>query len=615
MKDGFIKLAAALPDIRVGDVEYNLASCIEEAKKYSARGAKIVAFPKLTLTSASCGDMFYNRAVTRAAESALLDFAKATASSDALFFIGLPTVLGACVYNCTALVKDGAVAALIAMSGDGRFSELFEDTEIVIGEKNVPLMRSAAIQLDYPRGLRIAVASDVGEACKNCGASVVVIPAAEAEGIGVSEMRRAAIKEEARRLSSAVIFANAGVGESGSESVCSGYSVIADALGNVACREPFSQEELSMSVDLEAAFYRSEGYPTTKCAKLSLKFEMTETALPYFSRTPFVPEDKDERAAACKTAFEIQAQGLAGRFERSYSKTMVLGISGGLDSTLALLVMARAADILGARGKDVDRGVISAVTMPCFGTTQRTKSNAQRLAELLGARVRCIDIKEAVGVHFKDIGHDAEKYNVVYENAQARERTQVLMDIANAEGGIVVGTGDLSEAALGWATYNGDHMSMYGVNATVPKTLVRAIVENYASECGDKKVSAILRDILATPVSPELLPPKDGEIAQCTEGIVGPYELHDFFIYHFVREGCSPEKLLRMALSAFDGVYDEQTVRGWCKVFLRRFTTQQFKRSCTPDAPSVGIVSLSPRSAWRMPSDFSSALMTLDDKK
>jgi NAD+ synthase (glutamine-hydrolysing) len=253
--------------------------------------------------------------------------------------------------------------------------------------------------------------------------------------------------------------------------------------------------------------------------------------------------------------------------------------------------------------------------MPCFGTTERTKTNAERLAELLGASVRCIDIKAAVTRHFEDIGHAQDNYNVVYENAQARERTQVLMDVANAEGGLVVGTGDLSEAALGWATYNGDHMSMYGVNATVPKTLVRAIVDWYAGECESAEISATLKDILATPVSPELLPPKDGEIAQCTEGIVGPYELHDFFIYHFVKEGTSPEKLLRMATHAFDGVYDEEAVKGWCRVFLRRFITQQFKRSCTPDAPSVGIVSLSPRGAWQMPSDFSSALMNLDGVK
>ena len=342
-----------------------------------------------------------------------------------------------------------------------------------------------------------------------------------------------------------------------------------------------------------------------------VNFDTEECEVPLFSKTPFVPEDAEKRRSACNDALEIQAEGLAARFERSYSKSLVVGISGGLDSTLAILVMARAVDILRAKGHRIDRSAIKAITMPCFGTTERTKGNAEKLAELLGATVRCIDIKAAVSRHFEDIGHDAENYDVVYENAQARERTQVLMDIANAQGGLVVGTGDLSEVALGWATYNGDHMSMYGVNATVPKTLVRAIVENYARECDNADIGAVLYDILATPVSPELLPPKDGEIAQCTEGIVGPYELHDFFLYHFVKYGASPEKLYRIAESTFRGVYGGEVVRGWCKVFLRRFVTQQFKRSCTPDAPSVGIVSLSPRGAWNMPSDFSPSLFTL----
>ena len=617
MKDGFIKLAAACPDIRVGDVKYNLVSHIAEAKAYAEEGARIVAFPALSLTSASCGDMFCVSSLTDAAREALLDFAVATAAYDALFFVGLPVSVGKGLYSCTAAVKGGEVLMLVAMDAGEPFSRPQGDIVAVIGGIPVPVVRKGIFDAAEPSGLRIAVLSEVGEIGKGAGASVVVIPACEAEGIGVSERRLAAIKEEARRLGAAVLFANAGVGESGAESVCSGFSVIADALGSFVKREPFSADALSLCVDFEAANYVSRrcGERVEECCAPIVKFGMTEAELPYFSKTPFVPEDEEERRAACRRALEIQAQGLAGRFERSYSKSMVVGISGGLDSTLALLVMARAADILRSRGLNVDRSVISAITMPCFGTTKRTKSNAEKLAELMGASVRCIDIKAAVTRHFEDIGHSSDNYNVVYENAQARERTQVLMDIANAEGGLVVGTGDLSEAALGWATYNGDHMSMYGVNATVPKTLVRAIVANYADGCGDDKISEILKDILQTPVSPELLPPKDGEIAQCTEGIVGPYELHDFFIYHFVREGMSPRKLLRVATHAFSDTYSKETVEGWCKVFLRRFVTQQFKRSCTPDAPSVGIVSLSPRGAWRMPSDFSSALMNLDGEK
>ncbi len=610
MTDGFVKLAAACPEIKLGDVEYNLASCIAEAEKYAALGAKVIVFPELSLTGATVGDMFFGSALSSAAEGALSRFAKATRALDAIIFIGLPVLLDGALYNCAAAVFNGEVAGLIPSltedrhfkkAPDGLCNVTFAGFDTVFGRG----------QLFFAEGTSLRIGVRVGkfDTGYGIGENVRAVLASEPEGVGISSRRLVSVKEEAMRELCAVIYANSGEGESGAECVYSAHSVIADPLGNFARREPFSKNELTLVADTEAADFlrrKHEAFAFSKpSSKFGFAFKNNTSVLPTLARLPFVPEDEDERKSACKLAFEIQSRGLAGRIERSYSKTMVLGISGGLDSTLALLVAARAADILSDKG--YERSAISAVTMPCFGTTERTKSNAERLADALGARVSCIDIKDAVGVHFKDIGHDAENYNVVYENAQARERTQVLMDIANAEGGLVVGTGDLSEAALGWATYNGDHMSMYGVNASVPKTLVRAIVENYAKECSDAEISAILYDILATPVSPELLPPKDGEIAQCTEGIVGPYELHDFFIYHFVREGTSPKKLLRMAKGAFRGVYDEGTVEGWCRVFLRRFMTQQFKRSCTPDAPSVGIVSLSPRGAWMMPSDISSA--------
>ncbi len=633
MKDGFIRVAAACPDISVGDVEHNLAACVAEARRYAALGARVIAFPELSLTGATCGDMFFGAGLIGAAEAALGRFVKETAELDAVIFIGAPIRLDGALYDCAAAVFKGEIKGLIPRAeGSRHFSaaESEETFETVYGGARVTFGRCQVFCADVTDdgaaydGARIAVAvgadsaaaeSHLNHAVHELGANVIVTLASEPAAVGAPSMRADAVAQEARRYRAVSVFANSGEGESGSECIYSGFSVIADALGNIECREPFSDSELTAVADVGAlaAVRRREFRRSTRGAEhgtvCRIALGVGECDVPRLSRTPFVPEDAEECRRTCEQAFEIQARGLAGRIKRSYSKTAVLGISGGLDSTLALLVMARATDILGLK-----RESISAVTMPCFGTTKRTKGNAERLAELLGANVRCIDIKDAVSKHFEDIGHAADNYNVVYENAQARERTQVLMDIANAEGGLVVGTGDLSEAALGWATYNGDHMSMYGVNASVPKTLVRAIVGNYAQTCADADIAAVLNDILATPVSPELLPPKDGEIAQCTEGIVGPYELHDFFIYHFVREGTSPEKLLRMALAAFDGVYSHDTVKGWCNVFLRRFTTQQFKRSCTPDAPSVGIVSLSPRGAWQMPSDYSAAAMTVGDK-
>ena len=621
MKDGFLKVAAAMPDVRVGDVENNLAECVKEARALSDMGAQIVVFPELSVTSASCGDLFFNRTVLCAAECAVAEFVKSTASLPAYLVIGAPVKIGDDVYSAAITVRCGEVLAISPISGLGRKGAALPTlAEFSYAGFNAPVCNGLRLSFEDNHGsLLTAIVPCSGELTCDKETGLIIIPAAEPEGIDVSEKRRGLIYSLANTLNAAVIFANAGVGESGSECVYSGHSVIAFPYGGVSYREPFSKERLVSSVDASAIINAKRKIKDTKEykeeARASFELTLTPNEKRRHTKTPFVSEDVDERRKDCRRAFEIQAQGLAGRFERSYSKTMVVGISGGLDSTLALLVMARAVDILKEKGKSVDRSAISAITMPCFGTTERTKSNAERLSELLGASVRCIDIKAAVTQHFLDIGHDAENYNVVYENAQARERTQVLMDIANAEGGLVVGTGDLSEAALGWATYNGDHMSMYGVNATVPKTLVRAIVENYADECGSTEISAVLSDILATPVSPELLPPKDGEIAQCTEGIVGPYELHDFFLYHFVKYGPTPEELCNAAVETFAGVYEESVVRGWCEEFLRRFITQQFKRSCTPDAPSVGIVSLSPRGAWKMPSDFSAALFSLKGKK
>ncbi len=612
MKQGFVRLAAAAPEMRLGDVEYNIASYVKEAEKYVGLGAKLIAFPELSVVGATSGDMFFNKIVTRASEDAVARFAAATKKHGAMFFLGVPVALGASLYNCAAVIFGGELIGLVPSSVSDRH---FKSGPLGVRRVNfagfsVPFGKEQLFSLEGT-GVKAAVRVGKCDTGRHIGENVCVILAAEPEGVGISSRRVNAVMEEAERERLALVYSNAGEGESGAECVYSGHAVIADPLGNFARRLPFSETELMLDIDMAAIESlrekNLERACTEMCAPSDFDLNTEKDDGSALSKTPFVPEDRAERREATRLALEIQARGLAGRFERSHSKTMVIGISGGLDSTLALLAAARATDIL--KDKGVKRSAISAITMPCFGTTERTKGNAERLSELLGARLSCIDIKRAVSVHFEDIGHNAENLNVVYENAQARERTQVLMDIANAEGGLVVGTGDLSEAALGWATYNGDHMSMYGVNSSIPKTLVRAMVEDYADECENREIASVLYDILATPVSPELLPPKGGEIAQCTEGIVGPYELHDFFIYHFVREGTEPKRLAEMAKRAFAGVYDEKTVEGWCRVFLKRFVTQQFKRSCTPDGPSIGIVSLSPRGAWQMPSDFSPALM------
>ncbi len=627
MKHGFIKTCAVSPKIRVADVFANLAECKRLAVSAAERGAKLIVFPELTLTGATAGDLFLTKRLLSASEEALSELASLTEELDALIFVGLPVSLSGRVYNAVAALSRGDILAIIPKnaltSAEARyFSRSEEALEVIYAGQETLFGSDILLSADTLDELTVAVSvgSEIFSPLSSMryaaleGATVIVNPSAAPLIVGRRARTSELLRSESAITLSAIVRAEAGIGESGTDGCYGGSSEISQLGRTLASAEPFSEELLFADIDVE--FITRErminAVQDTAAESLIIDFslDITETKLERAPRAlVFIPEDKAELDERCKTILDIQSHSLAERILRSHSKGAVVGVSGGLDSTLALLVAVRAVDIIG-----MDRKSVVAVTMPCFGTTKRTKGNAERLAESLGVTLREIDIKAAVSQHFADIGHSSEDFSVVYEYAQARERTQVLMDIANAEGALVVGTGDLSELALGWATYNGDHMSMYGVNSGVPKTLMRYIVDYCAkieAACGNTAVSEVLSDVLKTPVSPELLPPKDGEIAQCTEGIVGPYELHDFFIYYHVRRGYSPDKILRLATLAFAGEYDEETILGWLRVFLRRFFSQQFKRSCLPDGAKIGSVGFSPRGDFLMPSDASGELWNI----
>jgi len=620
MINGIIKTAALTPEIRVGDVKGNLKNAVSLAKEAAALGVKIAVFPELSLTGATAGDLFFTSTIHKSAEVAVSDFADATEELDTLFFVGAPVSLSGRIYNATVAIYGGDILGIIpktALSPDERryFSQSEGVTEVVFGGRETIFGSEILIGCEGVDGLLIAAA--IGSEIKAplstarfaaaAGATLIVNPDSSPELVSRAENEDVFLRSESRTLACAVIRAEAGVGESGTDGVFGGRSGVYSLGRRLANAEPYKSGITLADIDTELiAFKRNrlQGFEgdLSDYEIVSFAPEISETPLSEKpNKYPFIPENEAVRDSRMAEIYEMQATALAKRIERSYSKGVVVGVSGGLDSTLALLVAARSMDILG-----MPRSNITSVTMPCFGTTKRTKSNAEKLAETLKTELRVVDIKAAVTQHFKDIGHDTEDFSVVYENAQARERTQVLMDIANATGALVVGTGDLSELALGWATYNGDHMSMYGVNAGIPKTLMRYMVgyiAKNAEENGEKELSAVLLGVLDTPVSPELLPPKDGEIAQCTEGIVGPYELHDFFLYNLVACGYSAEKILRLATLAFEGEYDAETVKGWLRVFMRRFFSQQFKRSCLPDGPKIGGVGFSPRGDFKLPSD------------
>jgi len=624
MKHGFIKTATVSPELRVADTVYNAEKIIEAIRLANDEGVSLLVFPELCVTGYTCGDLFGQRTLLEAARKAVLAIAKATAGIPMLIFIGAPIRHINKVYDTAIAIFDGNILGMVPKKNLANYGESYEARHFSVFEDNgshdifydideeTSVFFSDKIVFSAPDMPEFTVACEIGEdlnvpespsvAHARAGANIIVNLAASAEIVGRAAKRRLAVGAASAKLVCAYLYANAGCEESTTDGVFSGHSLIAQNGKILSEKKPFETGMQTAVIDVQTLAderMKKNTYPAQDDDYHHVRFAMPmkQTETPKYPKRPFIPTDPQEFAERAESIINIQAYALKKRIAHSHAKTAVIGISGGLDSTLALLIAACAMDLLGRDRKD-----IISVTMPCFGTTQRTKSNAVLLSEALGTTVRTVDIKKAVSVHFEDIGHDENDHDVTFENAQARERTQVIMDIANQTGGLVVGTGDLSEVALGWATYNGDHMSMYGVNADVPKTLVRYLVACFANTM-EGEAKACLLDILDTPVSPELLPAKDGEITQKTEDIVGPYDLHDFFLYYTIRKGYTPDKLYRVATSAFEDEFDGQTVLKWMKKFYSRFFTQQFKRSCTPDAPKVGSVALSPRGDWRMPSD------------
>ncbi len=622
MKDGFVKVGAVSPSLRVGNPEYNSKEIIRFIDKAKKEGIKVLVFPEMSVTGYTCGDLFFQRSLLISAERALSAITDATKGSDTLVFVGYPLSYGGKLYNTAAAIQGGKVLAFIAKKNLPTYGEFYETRwftpcpeENIVLDTEWGLVRfgnKIILDASVPSSLRIGaeicedlwVADPPSTHHSLAGATLIVNLSASDELVGKDEYRRNLVMDQSARTLSSYIYCDASEGESTTDMVFTGADIICEN-GTVLSSRSYSLSEILVSeIDtdrLESERAKRNTFPLCDSGYdyIPVAFDEAETELTRFvDRHPFVPEDGESRLKRCEKVLTLQSLGLKRRLEHTHSTKCVIGLSGGLDSTLALLVAVKAFDSL-----HIDRKNIMAVTMPCFGTTKRTKSNAEKLAASLGTDFLTVDITESVKCHFRDIGQSLDDYSVTYENAQARERTQVLMDLANKNGALVVGTGDLSELALGWATYNGDHMSMYGVNAGVPKTLVRNLVSYYAEYECDDECRAVLSDILATPVSPELIPGKDGGIDQVTEDIVGPYELHDFFLYSIVRQSFGAGKTYRLALYAFRGVYDEDTIYKWLRTFIRRFFSQQFKRSCLPDGPKVGAVTLSPRSDWRMPSD------------
>ncbi len=627
MRQGFVKAAAVTPKIKVADTKYNAELILDMMKESTRQGAKIVVFPELCLTGYTCQDLFLQERLLQGAKDALMKLVKESASLDAIFFVGLPFEILGKLYNVAAVFSHGEVLGLVPKSYLPNYNEFYEErhfvsgaelaTEVVLPDGScVPADRDLLFVCEQMPKLRIGV-----ELCEDlwtpnppsishalAGASVLVNLSASNELTGKDSYRRELVSGQSARLLAAYIYASAGEGESTQDLVFSGHNIIAENGQILAESKRFGHGILYSEIDVErlcAQRRRMTTFVTEDQTHTEILFSLKieETKLTRFiDPAPFVPTDRQNREKRCDEILMIQAMGLKKRLEHTGANAVV-GISGGLDSTLALLVTVRAFDLCGR-----DHKGITAVTMPGFGTTDRTYDNAVKLIQSLGAEFVEVDICQAVNVHFSDIGQDPSVHDVTYENSQARERTQILMDLANKKNALVIGTGDLSELALGWATYNGDHMSMYAVNASVPKTLVRHLVRYYADTCEDKQLSDTLYDVLDTPVSPELLPPEDGKISQKTEDLVGPYELHDFFLYYMLRQGFSPAKIYRLAKIAFAGTYEDAFILKWLKTFCRRFFAQQFKRSCLPDGPKVGSVAVSPRGDLRMPSDACATL-------
>ena len=623
MKHGFVKAAAVTPKIKVADPEYNGEEVCRKLEEAYGRGAKIIVFPELCLTGYTCEDLFHQEILLEGARKALGRVKETTAGKDALVFVGLPITRDGKLYNVAAVLQDGRILGMVPKANIPVYGEFYEGRHFAEGNR-----RTVDFELD---GEHIPFGTDMLFACRNMpelvvgceicedlwvayppgtdhalkGATVMVNLSASNETVGKDEYRELLVKSASARLLCGYVYASAGEGESTQDLVFGGHNMIAENGTVLSQAKRFAGQTIYDDIDVKRITAERRRMSTFGKAPeqvyeiVHFTLALGETKLDRtFDCRPFVPGNEEKRSKRCEEILSIQSYGLKKRYEHTGLQKAVIGISGGLDSTLALLVTVRTFDMLG-----LDRKGIIAVTMPCFGTTDRTYTNACRLSEVLGAELREVDIRESVTLHFRDIGQSLEKHDVTYENGQARERTQVLMDIANQENGLVIGTGDMSELALGWATYNGDHMSMYGVNAGVPKTLVRHLVKYYADTCGNTELMEVLRDVLDTPVSPELLPPVGGDIAQKTEDLVGPYELHDFFLYYMLRFGFAPDKVYRVAMQAFHGLYDNDVILKWLKTFYRRFFSQQFKRSCLPDGPKVGSVAVSPRGDLRMPSD------------
>lgn len=629
MKHLFIRAAAASPRLKVADPAFNAEEIVKTICAQADRGTEILVFPELSLCGYTCGDLLLQKPLADGCLAALLKVARATENRKMLAFVGLPVVFRGKLYNCAAALSDGRIVGIVPKTHLPNYGEFYERRHFSPApEGNFVLKIAENVFAPFSKNIlfRDASHSEIAVACEICedlwvgdapsvrhaqaGASIIVNLSASNETVGKREYRKTIAAAQSGKNVCAYVYADAGMDESTSDMVFAGNHMIYENGVLLSEAKPFSGEVCEAEIDAEFLLNErkrlgtfvpvsQDGYIDEACAFVG----GGDLKLRSVSRTPFVPEGEGELFDRAGLIIDMQANALKKRLSHTNAKTAVIGISGGLDSTLALLVTARAFDLLGKPRTD-----IVAVTMPGFGTTLKTKNNSLALMNAIGATVRTVNISGAVMKHFKDIGHDPEALDATYENAQARYRTMVLMDLANETGGIVIGTGDLSELALGWCTYNGDHMSMYAVNSSVPKTLVKHLVACESKRLGGR-IGIVLDSVLNTEISPELLPPDaSGNIAQKTEDIVGPYELHDFYLYHFLRRGDSPKKTLYLAERAFSDKYDRETLKKWLVRFYRRFFAQQFKRNCVPDGVKVGSVSLSPRADWRMPSDASGAL-------
>ena len=624
MHDGFLRVASATPTIQVANCPYNAQQIIAVAKQAAEKQVSAIVFPELCLTGYTCGDLFFQQTLLTSALNGLETILKELKQEDIICIVGLPIRVETNLYNCAAVCYHGRLLGIVPKTNLVDQGGLNETRyfctapgyrEIMLCNQTVPFGTNIIFSCDtlteFQFGVEICKDIWVTEPPSNVlakeGATVIFNLSASTEVIGRAAYRKTLVTSQSAKLICAYVYADAGEGESTQDVVYSGHHLICENGSVLAEAKRFTNEIIYADIDVQklAAERRKmtsfPGGQTDDYFEQEFSLEVKENKITRtFPKAPFVPDNQDERDKRCDEILSLQSMGLKKRLEHTNCKHAVVGISGGLDSTLAVLVTARAFDLL-----DIPRENLICVTMPCFGTTDRTYQNAVSLIKELGATLKEVRIEKAVRQHFADIGHDENNHDVTYENSQARERTQILMDMANQYNGMVIGTGDMSELALGWATYNGDHMSMYAVNCSVPKTLVRYLVLYYAETTENKKLSEVLMDVLDTPVSPELLPPVDGVISQKTEDLVGPYELHDFFLYYMLRFGFPKSKLYRMAKLTFDGVYDDETIKKWLDKFYWRFFSQQFKRSCLPDGPKVGSVAVSPRGDLRMPSDAS----------